>query len=203
MIRGLKLNASEYWDQAMTYEEYLAQMTQRRDEYESNYSSTRIDAQVRDQFAGRSLRFLVITEDWCGDSSQFVPPVARLCDEIDGLEIRFLLRPDVLELADRYRDRSGRQPIPVIITLDLEGQEYGALLERPAEVTELMAAETRRFASENSDLDGINRAYANMPEETKQAVSANVREWRASHQDQFVQILFDDLASIVQQPASA
>ncbi|MEZ4520090.1 MAG: thioredoxin family protein [Thermomicrobiales bacterium] len=197
------MDAREYWGQGLSYDQYLAQMTIRSDEYRENFASTDIDNETIQVFSGRDLRFLVITEDWCGDSSQFVPAVARLASQLDNAEIRFLLRPDVRELADQYRDGSGRQPIPVIIVMDENGTELGALLERPGAVTEQMAAETIRFASENSHLEGIRRSYANMPEETKSAVSDNISTWRSARQEEFVRLLFEELASILRAPATA
>jgi hypothetical protein len=171
-------------------------MTTRQDEYRRVFDMTMIDSNTARQFRGTNLKFLILTEDWCGDSSQFVPVLARLVAEIDGLEIRFLLRNEHLEFADKYRDASGRQPIPVIVVLDEGGDEVGVLLERPAAATELMASETRRFADENNQLDGIRRSYANMPAETKNAVSENIRSWRSAHQQEFGQMLLAELAAI-------
>jgi hypothetical protein len=191
------------WDQAMGYDDYIEQMTVRQDEYRRNFDSAPITAADRSRFGGAELRVLVLTEDWCGDSAQLVPPVARLARELGNVEIRILLRNEHEDLADVYRDATGRQPIPVFILMDARGAELGALLERPRAVTARMAEETRRFAQANDHLDGIRRAYANMPPETRQAVSANISAWRARHQDEFARILLDDLALIATgQPAA-
>lgn len=199
----MAISPAERWDQAMSYDQYVGQMTVRQDEYRRNFDATRILDRDRAHFGGTPLRVLILTEDWCSDSAQFVPPVARLADELNNFEIRFLLRNEHEDLADGYRDQTGRQPIPVVIIMDANGNELGALLERPAEVTARMAAETRRFAQENDQLDGIRRTYANMPPETREAVSANIRAWRSARQEEFTRILLDELALVVAgQPAT-
>ncbi len=148
----MTVTAASVWDEAMSFGAYVDQMTTRQHEYRQVFEATIIDVDTTQAFEGSRLKFLVLTEDWCGDSSQFVPVAARLADEIEGLEIRFLLRNEHLEFASQYRNTSGRQPIPVIILLDDCGREIGVFLERPARSSEMMAAETRRFADENSDL---------------------------------------------------
>jgi hypothetical protein len=199
----MPISPADRWDEALSYEQYVAQMTTRQGEYHHNFESAQISAADRARFDKSSLRILVLTEDWCGDSSQFVPAVARLANELDNVEIRFLLRNEHEDLADGYRDASGRQPIPVFILMDGDGREIGALHERPQAVTVRMAEETRRFAQENSHLDGIRRAYASMPPETRAVVSANIRTWREQHQQEFTRLLLEELALVAAgQPAA-
>jgi hypothetical protein len=186
-----------YWDAAMTAGEYIAQMTQNRELFERRIASTEITDAERDAFATTPLRFLILTEDFCGDSAQFIPPVIRLAQELDNVDVRLLLRDQHRELASGYVRKDGYQAIPVLIALDDDGAELGYLVERPARVNDALAAETRRFASENSHLEGINRTYDKMADETRAAVRANASAFRDSRQAEWTRWLFEDLAVIV------
>src|SRR5688572_26515268 len=117
------MRAADFWDQALDVDAYLDQMTQRREQYDSGIAAAIIPVSVRAAFSGAPLRFLVLTEDYCGDSAQFVPPVVRLSQELDSVEVRFLLRNQHRDLAAGYLRKDGYQPIPVLILLDQDGSE--------------------------------------------------------------------------------
>lgn len=195
--------AADYWDAALTVEQYLEQMTQRRDEYERGIATAHVPAEARQAFSGRPLRVLVLTEDYCGDSAQFIPPVVRLTQELENVDIRFLLRNSHRELAGNYLRKDGYQPIPVLIVLDEDGDELGALIERPQRMYDEMAAETRRFALEHPELEGVNRNYQQMPPETLAAVVANIETFRAARAERYLGWLWEDLSAIVATRAAA
>jgi hypothetical protein len=181
----------------MTAKAYIAQMTQNRDLFERRIAATEITDAERSAFATTPLRFLILTEDICGDSAQFIPPVIRLAQDLDNVDVRLLLRDQHRELASGYVRKDGYQAIPVLIMLDERGDEIGYLVERPARANEALAAETRRFARENPQLDGINRTYDKMAPETRAAVRANSNSFRDSQQAEWTRWLFEDLAAIV------
>jgi hypothetical protein len=189
--------AADFWDEAMPYDTYLGQMRDKRDQHVARLQATAITAGERAAFAGEPLRFLVLTEDYCGDSAQFIPPVAKLAEELDNVELRILLRNEHRELADAYRRWDGYQAIPVFIILDQHGHELGFLSERPRRLYDVLAAETRRFAQAHPELDGINRTYANMPEATRAEVLANADRFRAEHDAEWTRVLFEDFAALV------
>jgi hypothetical protein len=191
------MRAGDYWDQALTYHDYLARMTEKRDLHFARLQATSIEPDEPARFAGQHLRFLVLTEDYCTDSAQFIPPLARLAQELDNVELRVLLRDAHRDLASNYRRWDDYQAIPVIIVLDDTGNELGFLLERPRRTYDLLAAETRRFALEHPELPGINRTYANMPDETRAAVRANSERYRDKKQAEWTRFLFEDLAALV------
>jgi hypothetical protein len=189
--------AAEYWDAAMTADEYIAQMTQNRELFERRIAATEITDAERDSFATTPLRFLILTEDFCSDSAQFIPPVIRLAQELENVDVGLLLRDHHRELASGYVRKDGYQAIPVLIVLNPDGAELGYLVERPLRVNDALAAETRRFASENPHLEGINRTYDKMADETRAAVRANSNSYRDSRQAEWTRWLFEDLAAVV------
>jgi hypothetical protein len=194
---GDRVNLTHYWDDAMGLDDYLEQMTQNRDLFERRIRETEIGTEERERFSGAPLRVLALTEDFCGDSAQFIPPIARLAQELENVELRLLLRDQHRELASNYRRKDGYQAIPVLIVLDAEGDELGFLIERPQRTCDVLAAETRRFVQANPQLEGGNRTYDKMPPETRRAIRANADSFRDGQQTEWTRWLFEDLAGIV------
>ncbi len=190
--------AAERYEQALPIDDYLAQMTQNHDSCMANIQGTVITEEDRQFWGAHPPHVLILTEEWCIDSTQFVPVLTRLSREVPGIEIRVLKRDENKDLAEHYRRKDGYQAIPVFILFDENMREFGFLIERPAKVTAEMAAETRRFQQENPDLPGITRAFDRMPEETQAKVKANSREWRVGQQDRFARYFLDELAEIVE-----
>lgn len=195
--------AAERWNDALSVEEYLEQMRENRERFMENIDRTEITDRDRAIFGKEPLRVLVLTEDWCGDSAQFVPVVARLARELPQVELRILLRDQHWDLAAQYPRKDGYLAIPVFILFDQDMREIGTLIERPERVTQEMADETRRFQQAHPELPGISRAVDRMPEETRAAVKANIRQWRVGHQDRWARYLLDDLAAIVEAARAA
>lgn len=193
----IRLSPADFWDGAMTIDQYLAQMTQKRDLFERRIHETTITDADRETFGRMPLRVLALTEDFCGDSAQFIPPVAALARELDNIDLRLLLRDQHRELASSYRRKDGYQAIPVMILLDAAGEELGYLVERPQRVNDELAAETRRFAQAHPELEDVNRTYDRMPPETRAAVRANSERFRDTRQVPWTRWLFEDLAAIV------
>lgn len=188
--------AAGYFEQGIPVDQYIEQMHENRDLYRENIEHTQISDEDRAIFGRAPLKILVLTEDWCTDSAQLVPVVARLAREVPGVELRLLRRDLHRDFAAGYPRADGYQAIPIFILLDGNGAELGSLIERPARATEEMAAETRRFQREHPELPGINRSFDHMPEETRAAVKEHSREWRRGRQDEFARYLLEDLAKI-------
>ena len=188
--------AAERWEQAMTPDEYIGQMAQNRERFEANIARTKIMPGDWAAFGREPLHILVLTEDWCGDSTQFVPMVIKLAQQIPTVEVRILRRDEHRDLADRYRRKDGYQAIPVFIVLDSEMQELGALIERPERATAEIVEEQKRFLAAHPELPGGNRAFDRMPEETRQAIKQHIAAWREEQFDRWTRYLMEDLAEI-------
>lgn len=193
----MTLAFERFTNDATGIDRYIDSMENNRDQFLANVDQVAIEQDHLDHFAGQSLSFLVITEDWCIDSVQFVPVLVRLARENENLDIRVLRRDEHRDLADNYKNKMGYQPIPVIIVFDDDGNELGHVLERPEQTSAEMAAETRRFQEANPHLDGIKRNIQRMPEETQAIVKAHNREWRLNQLDRFAGHLLNELRDII------
>ncbi len=65
--------------------------------------------------------WVVITEPWCGDSAQFLPPLAKLADSHPHLSLKILYRDQHLDIIDLFLT-NGKRSIPKLITLSANGQ---------------------------------------------------------------------------------
>lgn len=190
--------AAERFQQAMRVDTYIEQMTQNKEAVLANYDRAVITDQDRRFFGAQPLNVLILTEEWCIDSTQFVPVIARLAHEVPDIDVRVLRRDDNKDLATNYRRKDGYQAIPVFIFFDREMKEIGSLIERPVKVSDEMADETQRFQKLHPDLPGITRNFDHMPDETRAAVKANSQQWRRGQQDRFARYFLDEATTIVQ-----
>lgn len=125
------LDFRNLWDNALTFEAFLASTTQHRGLWEGIYTIARLPGWAVDAVpAGAERKLLVIAEDWCGDASSTIPIVAKLTDTVPGLELRVLLRDQHPEVMDRYLT-NGSRSIPIVIALDAQFRELGHWGPRP------------------------------------------------------------------------
>lgn len=69
--------------------------------------------------SGRSMKWLVITEAWCGDAAQNIPYMAKLADELSKVDLRLVYRDEHPKLMNDYLT-NGSKSIPKLIVLDAE-----------------------------------------------------------------------------------
>jgi len=187
------MTASELWDSAMEVDEYVRSMAINREVFAERIETTVLTDEQRFAFENDPIRILVLTEDFCGDSAQFIPPVARLSRESPDVDLRVLRRDERREFAASYVRKDGYQAIPVFIVLDRDGNERGYVIERPQVAYDDMAAETRRFAAAHPELEGANRTYDRMPAGTKAAVRENIERFRQERTVEWTTALFEEL----------
>jgi Thioredoxin len=125
------LDFRSLWDQALTFEAFLAASTSHRGLWEGLYRIARVPAWARELVPPDAIRkLLVLAEDWCGDASSTVPVLARLAAEVPGLELRIIRREQHPEVMNRYLT-NGSRSIPIVIALDRDFQELGHWGPRP------------------------------------------------------------------------
>ena len=189
---------AERWAAAVPIEAYVAQLWRKhRGQFARNLERTTVPDDLRARFSGRPMRLLVLTDPWCEDSTQLLPMVWRLAQQVESVDLRVLRASEHRDLADRYPTVRGPLAIPVFIVLGADLRELGALVERPARATAEMTTETRRFQQEHADLSGVRRTVERMPEETRAALKQHLAAWRDGQHDRWTRNLLEDLAAIV------
>ena len=74
--------------------------------------------------------WLIITEDWCGDSAQNIPYLFRMTEANANIEFKIIYRDTNLDIIDKYLTNGGRA-IPKIIGFDAMGNELFQWGPRP------------------------------------------------------------------------
>ncbi|MCS7053394.1 MAG: thioredoxin family protein [Ignavibacterium sp.] len=74
--------------------------------------------------------WLVITEDWCGDSAQNLPAIAKIASLNEKIDLKIVLRDQNLDLMDLYLT-DGKRSIPKLIGLNENYEELFIWGSRP------------------------------------------------------------------------
>ena len=129
------LDFKAIWDKALTFDAFVAACkAEHCGLWQGIYNLARIPPWALAAVpTGEKRRLLVIAEDWCGDASNTVPIVAKLAEQVPGLELRVILRDQNPDVMDRYLT-NGSRSIPIVIALDESFAEVGHWGPRPAEL---------------------------------------------------------------------
>jgi Thioredoxin len=121
----------ERFEQGLTLEQYVDQMSVNRERFVEALDETIIEpeeARVLERL-GAARRVLVITEDWCGTCLAEVPFVAKLIEGRPGIEMRLFPRDANLDLMDQYLKKGLYRSIPVFAFFDEHMNEVARFIE--------------------------------------------------------------------------
>ncbi len=189
--------SQERFAEGLTAQQFVDQMTRNQERFQQNLETTSAIFTDEDRkfFTKHPVSIAAIAEDWCTDVIQFLPPVIKLTEAYD-LPLSIFLRDENHDLIDQYLKQGQFRSIPVFVLYDENWNELGHFCERPEAVTQEMAKESRRFALENSDLEGVNRTYENMPDETRALIRENSSRFRWDNMLAWNRIFLDDIKGI-------
>jgi hypothetical protein len=89
-----------------------------------------IEISARVEALGGHWHLLVLSEDWCGDTVNIVPLVAKLTESVSNMDMRILARDENLDIMDSHLTGTSRS-IPIVILLNQKFQECGWWGPRP------------------------------------------------------------------------
>ena len=95
--------------------------------------------------------WMILTEDWCGDSAQNIPYLYRTSQFTDNIEIKILYRDENLDIIDSYLTNGGRA-IPKLVAFDEDGTELFEWGPRPEKAKMLVT----QWKSEGDTQDQFN-----------------------------------------------
>lgn len=111
-----------------------------------------------------AMNWLVLTEPWCGDSSQVAPVLHLMADAAPNVQYGLLLRDEHQGLMDRYLT-NGTRSIPKLIAFDLQGKELFTWGPRPQDAQSIVLA---------------NKALPAEKQMPKEELYAKVHAWYAA-----------------------
>ena len=107
----------------------------------------------------RKMIWLIITEAWCGDAAQNIPPIEKIANLSDRIETRYILRDENLELMDQFLT-NGARSIPKLIALDGETLEVlGTWGARPHAAQKLYYELKEKGAEKPAIMEQLQRWY--------------------------------------------
>lgn len=86
-----------------------------------------------------AMNWLVLTEPWCGDSSQVAPVLHLMADAAPSVRYGVLLRDEHPALMDHYLTK-GTRSIPKLIAFDPDGRELFTWGPRPQAAQQIVLA---------------------------------------------------------------
>jgi hypothetical protein len=124
----------------LTFAEFTSRATAHRSLWtrDRRAAEVPVDLAARLRRAGQGLRILVVAEDWCIDSANTVPVLARTA-EASGVALRIVDRVTGRPLLDRFRTADGRTATPLVVVLR-PNREPRAWVERPKPLRDLFAS---------------------------------------------------------------
>ena len=123
------------FDKGVAYRDFLDAARSRRDEWLERTKAATVDdeAVTRVQRLGTRRRLLVVAEDWCGDSANTLPYLARLVELApDVLDMRIVDSSAGRPVMEAHKTPDGRAATPTIVVLDEAGTFLAAWVERPS-----------------------------------------------------------------------
>lgn len=130
----------EWFQKGLTADEYINLMKQNKEEMLSIYEKFSLSAEDKsmlEPLRTQKLRGIVLTEDWCGDALLNNPILMRVA-EAAGIDLRFVLRDQNLELMDQYLTNGTSRAIPIFIFINEDGSEAAVWGPRAAEMQALV-----------------------------------------------------------------
>lgn len=120
------------FDRAPAWSDFLAAVKAQRERWTGNAARATVPADLADRMAraARGLELLVVAQDWCVDSANTVPYIARLASSAQ-VPLRIVDRAAGEPLMKRFRSRDGRTVTPLVIAIR-QDRVIGAWVERPA-----------------------------------------------------------------------
>ncbi|WP_251554839.1 thioredoxin family protein [Neobacillus muris] len=134
------MDLNEWFEKGMSPEEYINSMTKNKEEMLSIYHQFSLSQQDKsrlEELKPQQLRAMVLSEDWCGDAMLNNPILLRIA-EAAGMEVRFLLRDQNLELMDQYLTNGTSRAIPIFIFINQDGSEKSKWGPRAPEMQKLV-----------------------------------------------------------------
>jgi hypothetical protein len=93
-------------------------------------------------------RVLAVAEDWCGDSANTIPYLARLVERVPNLELRIVNSKEGRWVMESHRTPDGRPATPTVLLLGPDFEERGCFVERPRQLREWVAANKPKLGDE-------------------------------------------------------
>ena len=131
--RAIRADLEELYHQGRTYIEFRDAAERRVEAWHDHYAQAQVPDALLSRLAALpgTWHLLVVAEDWCGDSANTIPYVAKLDDVADNLTMRIIDSEVGRAIMDAHLTPDGRPATPTVILLTEDFEEAGCFVERP------------------------------------------------------------------------
>lgn len=133
---GPRVDREALYKRGIPFSEFLAAANQRRQLWLDNYARAVVpDALLqRARAVPGTWRILVVAVDACSDSVNTIPYLARLVEQVAGLEMRIVDSTVGRAVMNAHRTPDGRAATPTVVLLDEGYEEVACFIERPVDL---------------------------------------------------------------------
>lgn len=118
-----QIDVAPFYNQGLSWEQFVASAGEHAARMRAFYDAFDFDEEVLSFYNGRTpLQVLAIAEPWCPDVIQNLAVVARISNEVPGMELSIALRDRSPALMQEYAT-GGKDRIPVIAFFDMTFRE--------------------------------------------------------------------------------
>lgn len=143
----MPLDLPAFWARATPWAAYLRPEMEHYKLWRGVYDRVIVPGWALEAFMRSPVRkLLIIAADWCGDSANTVPVLARLAELVRGMELRVLERDSFPEAMDAYRT-DGTRSIPIAIACTESADELGHWGPRPASLQDWIISNKKMIPS--------------------------------------------------------
>jgi hypothetical protein len=128
------------FDNGKSFADFLAAAEKRKEQWQKNYSSAVVPDVLltRARATGGPWKILVVAVDSCSDSVNTIPYLAKLAEQLMGVDLRIIGSDAGRAIMDGHKTPDGRGATPTVLLLDGNFGEKGCWIERPSELQEWM-----------------------------------------------------------------
>ncbi len=126
----LRRSMAELSSDERRYQHYARYNWERAEAVEEQYTASEELKEIMAAIDTPHL-WMVLTDDWCGDSAFSLPVIARAASLSDHVTLRILRRDDNLDIMDQYLT-NGSRSIPKLVAFTEDGEEIFDWGPRPA-----------------------------------------------------------------------
>jgi hypothetical protein len=141
------------YESGRTFPAFLASVRARKAAWDGNYAKgASLDSALvaRARAAAGPWRLLVVAVDGCSDSANTIPWIARLVEQVPGLELRVVLPGPGGPVMASHRTPDDRAATPTVVLLDADWREIGCFIERPRPIRDWMLAEKAKVGADSA-----------------------------------------------------
>ncbi len=138
------------YEGGVTFQTFLDEAQRRRDMWVEHYGQGTVPDGLlaRARAVPGQWRLLAVAEDWCSDSVNTIPYVARLVEHVEGLEMSVIRSREGRGLMEAHPTPDGRAATPTVLLLDDQWNEAGCFVERPAPLQDWVMEHRPEYSSE-------------------------------------------------------